>query len=110
MTDEALKAKAKARVDDPWKDEDDEWDFAFGYLALTARLAEIEAERDAAWQAIERGWDIEPRTYFEREAPKNGFVYPLAQAMHHLWKRELKERGGKPITPPPSPQADQETR
>lgn len=48
------------------------------------------AEIDAVWRDIANGYDIEPRAYFEREAPKNGFRYPLAQAFHHIWKREPK--------------------
>ena len=51
----------------------------------------LRAEIDAAWFMIEHGWDIEPREYFEREAPKNGFGYGLAQAVHHMGKRMLKE-------------------
>lgn len=62
-----------------------------------SRLAQVEKERDscrneidAAWLAIHHGWDIEPRSYFEREAPLNGFESPLAQAVHHMWKRKIK--------------------
>lgn len=50
----------------------------------------LKAEIDAAWFAIEHGWDIEPRAHFEKEAPKNGFEFALAQAVHHMWKREVK--------------------
>lgn len=48
-------------------------------------------EIEAFWQGVQRGWDIEPREYFEREAPKNGFKFPIAQALHHIWKRCVKE-------------------
>jgi hypothetical protein len=48
----------------------------------------LKAEIDAAWQAIASGYDIEPREYFDREAPHNGFRYPLVQALHHIWKRD----------------------
>jgi hypothetical protein len=53
-----------------------------------ARADALAAELDAAWKAIERGYEIEAREYFEREAPHNGFKYPLAQAIHHIWKRD----------------------
>ena len=49
---------------------------------------------DSAWKAIEYGWDIEPRSYFEDQAPKMGFSSPLAMAIHYMWKREVK-RGEK---------------
>ncbi len=57
---------------------------------VTARAEQAEQERDAAWQHIERAWDIEPRAYFEKEAPSNGFKWPLVQAIHHIWKRDAK--------------------
>lgn len=58
--------------------------------ALAARAPAAQKEIDAAWLAIHRGWDIEPRSYFEEQAPKNGFESPLAMAVHYMWKRELK--------------------
>lgn len=70
--------------------------------ALVVATVSKNDELDAAWLAISRGWDIEPREYFEQEAPRNGFKYPLVQAIHHMWKRELKERGGLTITAAPS--------
>jgi len=42
------------------------------------------------WRMLEQCWNIEPREYFEREAPRNGFVSPLAMAVHYMWKREVK--------------------
>lgn len=47
-------------------------------------------EVDAFWTALERSWDIEPRSFFETEAPKNGFESALAMAVHYMWKRETK--------------------
>lgn len=47
-------------------------------------------ELEAAWQYIEMGYDIKSREYFEAEAPTNGFKWPLAQAIHHIWKRDPK--------------------
>jgi hypothetical protein len=47
-------------------------------------------EIDATWAAIENGFNIEPRAYFEQEAPRNGFRFALVQAVHHLWKRDAK--------------------
>lgn len=75
------------------------------HTRLLARVQELEAElnkvrkqthtqmRDeieATWTAIENGFDIEPRAYFEKEAPTNGFRFALVQAMHYLWKRDAK--------------------
>jgi hypothetical protein len=42
-------------------------------------------DMEAFWTALENGWEIEPRSYFETEAPKNGFGSPLAMAVHYLW-------------------------
>lgn len=50
----------------------------------------LKEEIDATWFYIERGYDIEPRAYFEKEAPTNGFKFALAQAIHHVWKRDPK--------------------
>lgn len=55
-----------------------------------SRPSPVEADVEAFWLALERSWDIEPREYFEREAPKNGFGSPLAMAVHYMWKRETK--------------------
>lgn len=49
------------------------------------------AEVEACWTAIHRSFEIEPRSYFETEAPKNGFGSPLAMAMHYIWKRKAKD-------------------
>ena len=67
---------------------------------MSQRLNRTQAvqEIEAAWKAIERGWDIEPRSYFEAEAPKNGFGSPLAMAIHYMWKRDRKENGGSDAT------------
>lgn len=75
--------------------------------AADAEIAHYKAEVDATWKAIERGWVIEPRSQFEVEALTNGFQYPLVQAIHHLWKRELKERP-EPSAPAPAPQREEE--
>lgn len=58
--------------------------------ALEARN-DLRAEIDAAWQYIEHGYDIESRAELEAQAKTNGFRYGLAQAMHHIQKRRVKE-------------------
>lgn len=63
-----------------------------GPIALD--LMKARAEIDAAWHMIENGWDIESRAELEKQAATNGFQYGLAQAVHHMWKRELKARKG----------------
>jgi hypothetical protein len=55
---------------------------------LRAELSTARANIDAFWLALERSWEIEPRSYFEKEAPENGFGSPLAMAVHHMWKRD----------------------
>ena len=64
---------------------------------LLSELQRVSAEKeqdksdiDKFWQIVENGYDIEPRAYFEKEARTNGFDSPLAQAAHHMWKREPK--------------------
>lgn len=65
--------------------------FAAGQIEVqTKEIARLTTEIDLAWFDIEHGYDIEPRSYFEREAPKNGFKSALAQAVHHMWKRDPK--------------------
>lgn len=56
----------------------------------SAALDALQREHEAAWDFIANGWDIEDRAYFERDAPQNGFRYPLVQAIHHIWKRDPK--------------------
>lgn len=56
-----------------------------------AEIKRLHAEIDAAWFGIKNGWDIENRAYFERESKTNGFGSALAQAVHHMWKRRVKE-------------------
>jgi hypothetical protein len=45
---------------------------------------------DHFWTAVERGWDIEPRAYFEKEAVAMGFASPVEMAVHWMWKRHAK--------------------
>lgn len=62
-------------------------------VEATLRAADVmpAAEQiDKFWWVLERCWNIEPREYFEREAPKNGFGSPLAMAVHYMWKRKTK--------------------
>lgn len=62
-------------------------------IVKRAEAAAVEPLRDeinAAWFQIEHGYDIESRSYFEEEAPKNGFRFALAQAIAYLWKRGVK--------------------
>jgi hypothetical protein len=49
-----------------------------------------EQQIDAFWEALWNSWEIEPRSYFEEQAPRNGFGSPLAMAVHYMWKREVK--------------------
>jgi len=49
-----------------------------------------QAEIEAFWTMLDRCWEIEPREYFETEAPKNGFEHATAMAVHYMWKRETK--------------------
>lgn len=55
---------------------------------------------DSAWTAIARGWDIEPREYFEANYPGQ-FTSALAMAVHYMWKRNLKpaDRSGVEALP-----------
>lgn len=71
--------------------------FRLSAAEYKSRLAAVEQEKaqlqkdiDQFWQYVEHGWDIEPRAYFEKEARTNGFGSPLAQAAHHVWKRDPK--------------------
>jgi hypothetical protein len=43
------------------------------------------------WTAVLRGWDIEPRAYFEKEAVPMGFKSPIEMAVHWMWKRHAKD-------------------
>lgn len=52
------------------------------------QLATAKAEIDAAWFGIDHGYDIETRAELEADARTNGFKFGLAQAVHHIWKRE----------------------
>lgn len=54
---------------------------------------ELAAQIDAFWFALYHSWDIEPREYFEAEIAKGiGFSdSPMAMAVHHMWKREVKD-------------------
>jgi len=58
--------------------------------AAEAKLAALERDISAFWQYVENAYDVEPRAFFEKEAPVNGFGSPLAQAAHHIWKRDPK--------------------
>ncbi len=60
-------------------------------MTTDERANRLQAEIDAAWQMIEQGWDIESREELERQAATNGFKFGLAQAVHHMWKRCVKE-------------------
>lgn len=53
-------------------------------------IAKLNDEIDAAWSGIENGFDIESRAELEKAAKTNGFKYGLAQAVHHIWKRNPK--------------------
>lgn len=56
--------------------------------ALRQERDEARKEIDAAWFGIEHGFDIETRADLESQARTNGFKYGLAQAVHHMWKRD----------------------
>ena len=53
-------------------------------------LYAAKAEIEATWSMIEQEYDLESRTELEQEASRNGFMCGLAQAIHHLWKRDVK--------------------
>ena len=56
---------------------------------LQSRAERAEAEIDAAWFGIAHGYDnIESRAELEQQSKTNGFKYGLAQAVHHIWKRD----------------------
>ena len=55
---------------------------------LRSIIDSLQAERNAFWAMLHRCWDIEPRSYFEEQAPKNGFDYAPAMAVHYMWKRD----------------------
>jgi hypothetical protein len=71
----------------PEQADEGEWVKYEDVAALALELARVKQEIEAAWRDIKAGYDIEDRAYFEREAPRNGFGYPLVQALHHIWKR-----------------------
>ncbi len=54
------------------------------------RRRATETDIDSFWTAVEHGWDIEPRAYFEEKAMAMGFKSPLEMAVHHMWKRHAK--------------------
>jgi hypothetical protein len=58
--------------------------------AAEQQLAALRKDIDRFWDYVENGWDIEPRAFFETESRDNGFDSPLAQAAHHIWKRDPK--------------------
>ena len=85
-------ALQKLRSDSQATDEQ-RWTAALALQVINQVPAEAAKHPDveAFWTAVERGWDnIEPREFFEREAPKNGFGSPLAMAVHHMWKSDIK--------------------
>ncbi len=49
------------------------------------------------WREVERSYDIEPRAFFEKEAKLMGYSSAVAMAMHHMWKRDVKDRDGQTI-------------
>lgn len=53
-------------------------------------LATMSKRIDSFWQMVSSSWDIEPRAFFEAEAPKSGDWSPEAMAAHHMWKRDAK--------------------
>jgi hypothetical protein len=58
---------------------------------------------DEVWQMIDQGWDIESRAWFEARAVPMGFKHPLSLAIHHLWKRCVKDNPAflrQPVTTP----------
>jgi hypothetical protein len=61
------------------------------YTRAVYLAADVDAMLEAFFTQLASGWDIEPREVFEREAPTNGFRWPICQALHHTWKRDVKE-------------------
>lgn len=58
--------------------------------AILAYVGELEREREEFWREVALGHDIEPREFFETEAPQQGWSSPIAMALHHIWKRDAK--------------------
>lgn len=73
----------------------DQRTISYSSMTITRRAAaqileavdEPNAEIDAAWAYIKSGYDCESREELEQQSRTNGFKYGLAQAMHHIWKR-----------------------
>jgi hypothetical protein len=76
---------ARATVTTRWADE-----LEAALRAAGPRRTTEANEIDHFWTAIERGWDIEPRAYFEQEAVAMGFKSPVEMAVHWMWKRHAK--------------------
>lgn len=64
--------------------------------ALLRRAEEAEAKLEAAWNYIEHGWEIEPRSYFEEKYGKDALYW----ACHYVWKRNPKVESALALTPP----------
>lgn len=45
---------------------------------------------ESFWKMLERSYDIEPRSFFEAKAVKQGYAGPLSMALHHTWKRNVR--------------------
>jgi hypothetical protein len=64
--------------------------------AARAELAKLKSDIDRFWFYVEHAYDIEPRSYFEGNPPDASvFGSPLAQAAHHIWKRDPKVQSAK---------------
>lgn len=50
-------------------------------LSAETRLSKL-------WDAVSRTFDIEPRAFFDAEAPRTGDWTPEEMLVHHLWKRD----------------------
>lgn len=57
---------------------------------VTAEAKKLQADVDGFWRMLHNAWDIEPREYFEKEAPTSGDWSPMAMAVHYMWKRDTK--------------------
>lgn len=69
-------------------------------LAIRERIAALSVSAvqvEDFWREVERSYDIEPRAFFEKEAGPTGYSSAVAMAVHHMWKRDVKDRGGKTI-------------
>ena len=55
---------------------------------LRLALVKAQARLESFWHSVYHAFDIEPRAFFEDQAPKTGNWTPEQMALHHIWKRD----------------------